>query len=130
MMLHKLLFGVFSSLVFVGASMDGKGNPLCRLYVNESLGGIWAECYSAGCPNPCTENLIAIPGNPLALYCPCGPWDDEVRRLNCLPKYVFTSDPPVFGGGKPDCESLCDGGCELLKEIPWWGYAPACSECP
>jgi len=126
-MLCKALFVLFSSLVIVGASTDGSGNPGCRMYVCEILGGVWAECYEDGCPNPCTENLVPIPGEPLVSYCPCGDWDDESRSLMCLPCLKY-EDPPVFGGGMPDCEALCAGGCEL-KELGWT-YNPACSKCP
>lgn len=127
MILPKALFGLFSALVLVGASTDEAGNPGCRLYVAEFLGGVWAECYTDGCPNPCTDDLVPLPGAPLTAYCPCGEWGNEGSNLKCLPKLVY-SDPPTLGGGTPECESLCVGGCELLDLN--WTFSPACTKCP
>lgn len=126
-MLPKVLFAVFSSLVVAAATMDDAGNPGCRMHVREVLGGIWAECYSDGCPNPCTEALAEVPDDGLTHYCPCGSWEDESANLKCLPKLVY-ADPPVFGAGMPECESLCIGGCDI-QEIGFF-YAPLCSRCP
>lgn len=127
-MLHKLMFLLFSGVLVAGAGMgvDDAGNPGCRMVAADRLGGLWAECESDGCPNPCTSDLVQIPGAALVYYCPCGNWDDEAPNLLCLPTYT-QSDPPVFGGGKLDCEAVCVTGC-VLQPLGWF-FSPACSKC-